>query len=731
MSFNIITGKELAEAPRPLMLCRIVALDGDTVYLSSAATTGATSLTYGGNAYVCKVQDQAIDAIVAMSAQGYDIPGTFQLTLADGDADLYVNHAIAHGWKGATLTVTLLLWDALAGAFSTDAYMWDFTVEYAEAQANGVLRVPCVSRNSMARLKVPNVPRQRRCPWVFPSTAEQRLEGLIDPTSPHYQCGYSPDLSVGVGNLNSGSPFTTCAFTREDCVARGMHNLDSSARPTRRFGGDTWIAPEDFRGRKYTDGAKVTGFNTPNPPGNSWWPKVYGKQWVDGVNLAPAQEPNSIRSECVVCEAFHGPANVMKVVVNGHEVPQNNRDQLFTWRYVTQGGRQGAICSDAIFDSQGDPHGSTCKIEWVVPTELAGGSNPSVRVLVDGPPVLMGYAIDSASASGGEITLTLTSANPAFGYGATVNVVGNSLAADGVYQVSAATSGYPGTITLAGTSATGSGVGGAVFAYPAKMYSGYNPVWHLMDLLTLGAWTLGDFDVASWVGSAAYCSETITYADLHGDSATHERFRSSFALETASRQTLAQAVTALRQCAGIILSRNPSTGKLTCNIKRTLAEQQPAAVDGSNYSTAVSSHLADGTPANGYLAYLFDGGSIEKDSLRLTQRSISDSPNRISIQFQDEDNEYQTDSVSVVEPDAFEASGLQEVANTLQILGVPNFDQASRRANVEHAETHYGNPRDDAGGTIQIEFTTSMKAAHLAGSVGAICGLTYEQLGLS
>lgn len=726
MPFTILTGKELAEAPRPLMLCRIVANDGDTVYLSSAATTGATSLTYNGHAYTCKVQDQSVDAIVAMSAQGYDIPGSFQLTLADGDLALYNDHALAHGWKGATMTVTLLLWDAIAGDFSTDAYTWDFTVEYAEITAAGVLRVPAISRNSMARLKVPNIPRQRRCPWVFPATAAQRLEGKDNPTSPYYPCGYSPDLA-SAGNYESGTtPFTSCDYTREACTARGMHSTDSSARVTARFGGDTWIAPAEFSGRKYTTGKQEGGFNTPNPPGATWWPKVYGTQWVDAVNLSPAQEPNSFRAECIVCDAIHGNASVLKVVVNGHEVPQNGDPaKLFTWRYVTQGGRSGAICTDAIFDGQGDPHGSTCKIEWVVPTELASGGNPSVRVLVSGPPTLVVYPISTAThgGAGGRVKITfpytnrLCAGNSPF----TVLVSGNAAIADGSYGL------YDWDSTSV-TLATTAGSGSSSVGYVAFYVTNTNPVWHLLDLMTVGPWQLGDIE--NWMAAADHCDASISYADLLGATSSHARFRSSFALETNSRQTLAQAVTALRLAAGIILSRNPATGKLTCNIKRTLAEQQPAAVSGSNYATAVSSTLADGTPTNGYLSYLFGADSIERGSFRATQRSISDSPNRISIQFQDEDNEHQTDSVSVIENDAFELSGLQEVANTLQILGIPNFDQASRRANVEHAETHYGNPRDDAGGTLQFEFTTSMKAAHLAGSVGAICGLNYEQLGL-
>jgi hypothetical protein len=342
----------------------------------------------------------------------------------------------------------------------------------------------------------------------------------------------------------------------------------------------------------------------------------------------------------------------------------------------------------------------------------------------------MAYAIASSSASGGAITLTMTTANAALGPGATVNVIGNSLATDGVYTLSASTYGPPGTLTLAGTSTTGSGTGGSVFFYPAASYSAFNPVWQLMDLHTFGPWTMEDFDVPSWVSAAAYCETAIDYADLDGATSSHARFRGSFALEGSTRQTLAQAVVGLRMNAGIILSRDPATGKLGCQIEKTLAEQQAATIDGSNYNTAVASTLADGTSANGYLAYKFSGATIEKGSFRVSGRSINDSPTRIQIQFQDEGNRYQTDSVSLIDADAFESSGKQDVASSLQVLGIPNFDQAMRRGNVEHAKAHYGNTRADAGGTMYFEFTAGMGAAHLAGKIGSICGIDYEQLGL-
>jgi len=250
------------------------------------------------------------------------------------------------------------------------------------------------------------------------------------------------------------------------------------------------------------------------------------------------------------------------------------------------------------------------------------------------------------------------------------------------------------------------------------------------DLIaSFGPFSHSDFDAPSWFAAAAWCDVPISYLDANNVTQSHARFRSSFALDGANRKTLAQAVLELRNCAGIILSKNPANGKLQCSIKRGLADQQPAPITGSNYNTAVASVKADGTAGVGYLAYLFDGaGSIKNNTLQIDGRSINDTPNRISFRFQNEDNVWSDDSLSQIDPNAYVSSGNQVIDVPFAVAGIPNFDQGARRANVELAEALYGNLRNDAGGTELPEFDTTVKAAHLASMVGAICGIKYDQL---
>lgn len=664
MSFNIITAKEVDNPGAPLLLCQVTAVDGDTVYLSTKPSTGASSISYGGHTYQCRIQSQTIDAITAQSSQGYDIPGSVSLTIADGDLTIWTNHVQPHGWRGATITMVFVIWDVPSNSFSTDAYQWDFIGNKANIDAKGVMTVEAMARASMTRLKVPGIPRQNRCPWVFPQTSSQRAEGLADASSIYFNCGYSPDQGGGVGNFQSGStPFTTCDYTKASCVARGMFSTDSSARPTFRFGGDTWQSPVQYSGRKYTSQQKVYGYNTPNNAPGQYWNLVYGTQWVSGDVLEPAADPNSLRAEVIVCYAANGPANVLKVLVNGVEVPLYTAggDVLFRWQYISAGGRQGAINGDAIWDGQGDPHGSLCCIEVVVPSELISSGVPDVQCLVQGEPL-------------------------------------------------------------------------AVYTTPSTRTFSYttNPVWQLLDLLIWGPFKYSQINLQTFIDAAGVCDAPISYVNLTGATVVHQRYRSSFVLAGTQRQALSSAVQALRNNAGLILSRDPVSGLIQCFVEQTLADQQPSPVAGSNYNSPVASKHANGSAANGYYAYLFDGaGSIERDTFKLAGQSINDTPNQVAGPFQDEDNAWQADSFSQTDPDAYVSSGNQQIAAPVSILGISNFDQYTRRANVILSKALRGNARDDAGGTELPEFTTTVKAVHLASRLGAICALTFAQFGLS
>jgi hypothetical protein len=328
--FTIIQGKDTGK--KSLFLVTITSPDGTVCRLTTAATYNAANLVYGGDTYLARILSNDIQNLQAMGPQGYDsIPG-FTITLADADKTLWNNYCVPHGWRGSTVTVAVILWDPTSSQFSTDAIVWTFIGGNPQHDyARGQTTVDAISATNFTRLKVPSVPLEFRCPWDFPTNATERAAGLNDPTSICFQCGYSPDVSGGVGNYATGTtPFTSCEKVRSSpgdpsigCMARMGNPATTSVAPdgdlehdiaghyTARFGGSTWVAPLEFSGRAYLSGQKTFGYNTQNTSLiGSYYNWVYGTQWVNCHVLAPAGDPNSVRAEAVVCVAAFGQATV-------------------------------------------------------------------------------------------------------------------------------------------------------------------------------------------------------------------------------------------------------------------------------------------------------------------------------------------------------------------------------------------------------------------------------------
>jgi hypothetical protein len=245
-----------------------------------------------------------------------------------------------------------------------------------------------------------------------------------------------------------------------------------------------------------------------------------------------------------------------------------------------------------------------------------------------------------------------------------------------------------------------------------------NPAWILLDVLRRSGWTAAEIDITSFAAAAAYCDELINSTDLNGNPITLARFGCNLVLK--DRRSAGDVVRGVRNAARLYLTYGPG-GVLQLQVENTIALQQPAQPAWSN-----STQPLDG----GWPSYEFGDGSTGfsgilrlpngEPSVTLTSRSIADTPNRISVEFQDALNGYQQDSYEVVDPDDVALAG-QEVSTTLAALGIPNYDQAGRIVQFNLDKSVHGN--------TYIAFETSIKAFGIR--PGDLITLTYLKEGLT
>jgi hypothetical protein len=243
-----------------------------------------------------------------------------------------------------------------------------------------------------------------------------------------------------------------------------------------------------------------------------------------------------------------------------------------------------------------------------------------------------------------------------------------------------------------------------------------NPAWITLDILRRAGWSLKDLDISSFVQTADFCDALITTSDVHGNVIQVPRFHCNLLLT--KRKSAADVLRGIRVSSGLML-RYGADGLLELLPETTLALQHPSAPNGTN---AVET-LNDGWPAYEFGDGSGSGSGIARDpngrsTVRVVSRSLAELSNRLSIEFQDESNEYQQDSLSVSDETDSELIG-QEISSISTALGVPNFNQALRVLSRQLSKFTEGNQF--------VEFQTSFRALTLR--PGDIVAFTYLKEG--
>jgi hypothetical protein len=743
LSGTVNSNKDLALAFQPLMLATLTFADGSILSLSTHPLNtpeggfpwpGASNLP--GGEYLARISTQDLGQVQSRSQEGIDRIPSVALHLADPDKFLWTNFEQAVGFKGANITLNLVLWQADTANFSSDAPLQFVGVCDAPSFDQGLdtLTVTANASHNTARVYFPIVPIGATCPWNFPGNTAQRLDGATNRSSQFWECGYDPDqagtdpdtggdcrrgnttsayATDSSGNVvaDGNGIYVSCDNSKATCVLHGMYTEDSASRLTGRFGGIQWAADAGEQQEKsYLNGKNVTVFNATNQSlVGQGINQLYGYEWVNGQVVNVQSDGNLTRFEVIVCLGDVGiptyvngqqVSGIAMVLVNGIIVNYTNNfgtmydgtlvtgtptgsrgtatnyDSDMSWSHVTTGLRTGAQDTALMYGGPGDPYGSMCTIVCNVYEQLGGNGSqfPTVTVLSTGTRV----AVFS------ETTQT----------GATVPMV----------------------------------------------YSN-NPAWVLMDILTWANWQYSDFNLQSFIDAAAFADGTVTYTDLTGNpNATHKRFICELPID--QRRTASELIQAVLWSFRAQLVNNfLGDGLLYLLIRLTMADQQPAAIAGSNYNTALTSVSAAGVVGTGFIAYLFDENSIVratengKPAISMKMLPSASTPNRIIFQFQDSENNYVVDSLNIVDTDAVQRAGGylggggNEVPQNVTVMGISNFDQGMRIANTILAEGLRGNEAQDTRGTRTFTFTSTVRLSHLR--VGMICMLDYQQLQLT
>jgi hypothetical protein len=386
---------ELKEQPvtdTPILVFDCVLSNGQTEHW---CTHG---VTVGSTTYSARVLQHSAFNIQTASNQGVDGSPTISVLLANADSHFSeIQQSV--GWKGATLTVGFLFFDLRNAAPLTDTVVvFQGICNPPDEIRESTFRLTATNRMNLQRLLLPPVRIERTCPWDFPTTLAQRTEavdgGANGKYSPYYPCGYSPDIPGGTGSLNSGQPYTSCAYTRQDCQARGMFN---------RFGGIEFVPPT-IAVRAYGKNWQASAVSVNQARYNDFVPMVYGTAWMTPPVVFARNDGNLTRMEVLL--GIGVMQGVRTVLVNGVEIPLGITGQDMTgtgWYNIpTLGGRDGGFdlnFLDASGQPAGDPYGSMAYLVIVVPTRLSSGTSlPTVEVLVQAL-LLPTYAADGTYVS--------------------------------------------------------------------------------------------------------------------------------------------------------------------------------------------------------------------------------------------------------------------------------------------------------------------------------------------
>jgi hypothetical protein len=615
------------------------------------------NVTVNGTQYLSRVLKHNLFELNSSLDTATEGAASVSITLANADAWLSpIERDI--GWKGSALVVTFLFYDLANQTAASDSQVaFRGIANPPDQSTESTLRLSFTNRMNLQRVYLPEVRIQKLCPWNFPATASQRQE------------------AVSGGAEGIFSPFYRCGYSPDQ--AGGVGNMNGSTPYTSCDYSRTQCQQ---RGMFDTDNQ---GNITRRFGGLEFVPasilvRSYGSKTLQLSTPLPNQALYNDFVPLIYGTGWYQPPIVLA----------RNDGNLTHFEVLLGIGQIRSVITVVVNNTE-------------IPVGVSGTNMTSTGW----------YNVISYGTRNGAFNpdFSNSSGQPLgdpYGSMAFMSVVVPNWISNG-------TSLPVIDVLIQGLEVAQFDSGGN---YQGSVFSN-NPAWVMLDVLLRSGWDQSLLELASFASAAQSCNTLLSTVDVNGNSTSIPRYQCNLLLT--GRRSAGDVVRGIGIASALYLTYD-SNGLVELNVEDTLANQQPTMPSGSNSTEALNGgwpayEFSDDNTFSG-IVRSSSGGS----SLVVTSQSTASTSNHYTVEFQDQFNDYQQDSLSLVAVDDLAITG-QDVTASLTALGLPNFDQANRSASLQLYKSVYGN--------TYIQFETSVKGIGLA--PGDIITLTYAHEGFS
>ena len=610
-----------------------------------------------GIAYSARVVGNSGFRIGLLADDGSDWGNRVTLALANTDG--YITHLHHTGnLKGCSLLVSFAFLDPESGQIvSTPEAVFTGIGDAPEELTTSVGRINFISRFSLQRLALPQTRIQETCPWSFPRNASERAEAVSGGTKGIY------------------SRFYPCGYSPDQ--TGGCGNSDGSGNPF----------------------CNCTGTQSDCAARGMWQKDVHGQATArfGGFQFLPSTSlvRSSGSSQRFWSQAVDGRAKTNDAVPLVYGTVRYPTPVIWAWN-----DGNFLIC-EALVGS--GPIQGISRL-WVNGIEL--------------PPGVQGADM---SATGWYEVLTTGGRNGAFdpnftdSQGNPVSDPHGSLAVVSVHVPASLIS----SDSLPVIEVLAQGLVLQQYDEQGRRLAPFftsNPAWALLDMLKRCGWQDSELDIPSFANTALLVSQTVPVSVGNDPTAVEPRATFNYAL--LDRKPAIDIIRGLRQGAELLLRLNEQ-GQINVIVEGTIGIQQSAQMLHSNATSQLnggwpSFEASDG--ATGDCTILANKhGDID---LRLFCQPTSQTPNRLTVEYQDSRNDYFNGSLSLVDVDDVTRAG-SEIPGICRALGIPSQSQAERVLSKELARGVDGN--------LFAEFSTTVKGLGMQpGDIITVTSGDYE-----